>query len=147
MSPLIGLTRIQVCPNYATIPMLLMSHVSGLPMSCLIRSVHAATVPMLLICLRSAQTALLSMSQVFPCMLPLSPCSCLRSSLACCQYQDLNHLLGVDWHFRGINENGDFCYVILDTLELYLYRRRPIKEFMPGTPLRITYKSILVAMS
>lgn len=58
------------------------------------------------------------------------------------KYQDLNHLLGVDWHFRGINENGDFCYIILNTIEFYLYRRRPIKEFMPGTPaLRVTYKS------
>ena len=57
------------------------------------------------------------------------------------KYQDLNSFLGVDWHFRGINENGDFCYAILDTVEFYLYRRRPIKEFKPGTPPVHVYKN------
>ena len=49
------------------------------------------------------------------------------------QFQDLNRLLGVNWHFRGINANGDFCYVIRNTVEYYLYHRRPLKEFMPST--------------
>ena len=48
------------------------------------------------------------------------------------QFQDLNRLLGINWHFRGINVNGDFCYVILNTVEYYLYHRRPLKEFMPS---------------
>ena len=48
-------------------------------------------------------------------------------------YKDLNQLLGVDWHVRGLNENGDFCYVILNTLVYYLYRRRPLKEYV-ATP-------------
>lgn len=48
-------------------------------------------------------------------------------------FQDLNPLLGVDWHFRGVNVNGDFCYVILSTVEFYLYRRRPIKDYVPVT--------------
>ena len=30
-------------------------------------------------------------------------------------YQDLNTLLGAGWHYRGININGDFCYIILNT--------------------------------
>jgi hypothetical protein len=47
------------------------------------------------------------------------------------QFQDLNRLLGTNWHFRGINANGDFCYVILNTVEYYVYHRRPLKEFMP----------------
>lgn len=41
------------------------------------------------------------------------------------RFQDLNGLLGVNWHFRGINVNGDFCYVIV---EYYLYHRRPLKD-------------------
>ena len=28
-------------------------------------------------------------------------------------FKDLNQLLGVDWHWKGINVNEDFCYVIL----------------------------------
>ena len=46
-------------------------------------------------------------------------------------YKKLNHLLGVDWHVRGINENGDFCYVILNTLVFYLYHHRPLVEYAP----------------
>ena len=46
-------------------------------------------------------------------------------------FQYLNPLLGVDWHFRGLNVNGDFCYVILSTVEFYLYRRRSMKEYVP----------------
>ena len=48
------------------------------------------------------------------------------------KFQDLNPLLGVNWHWRGIDVNGDFCYVILKTIEFYLYPRRPIKEFIPS---------------
>lgn len=47
------------------------------------------------------------------------------------RYQDLNKLLGTNWHYRGLNKNGDFCFVILDTIEFYLYRRRPLKEYIP----------------
>lgn len=48
------------------------------------------------------------------------------------KYQDLNELLGVDWHCRGTNVNGDFCYAILNTIDYYLYHRRPLKEFVPS---------------
>ena len=47
------------------------------------------------------------------------------------KYQDLNGLLGDNWHYKGLNINGDFCYVLLDTVEYYLYKRRPMKEFIP----------------
>ena len=52
-------------------------------------------------------------------------------------YKDLNPLLGQNWHFRGINPNGDFCYVILDTLEFYLHKRKSLKEYLPssGSPI------------
>lgn len=33
------------------------------------------------------------------------------------KYEDLNGLLGSNWHYRGININGDFCYVVLNTVE------------------------------
>ena len=46
------------------------------------------------------------------------------------RYQDLNKLLGTNWHYRGLNRNGDFCFVILDTVEFYLYHRRPLKEYV-----------------
>ena len=46
-------------------------------------------------------------------------------------YQDLNRLLGCNWHYRGLNLNGDYCYVILATVEYYLYTRRPMKQYVP----------------
>ena len=46
-------------------------------------------------------------------------------------YKDLNCLLGVDWHVCGINENGDFCYVLLNTLVFYLYHHQPLVEYVP----------------
>ena len=32
-------------------------------------------------------------------------------------YRDLNPLLGKNWHFRGLNVNADYGYVILETLD------------------------------
>ena len=46
------------------------------------------------------------------------------------KYKDLNGLFGANWHYRGINANGDFCYVLLNTVEFYLYS---MKEFTPST--------------
>ena len=48
------------------------------------------------------------------------------------KYADLNPLLRQNWHFRGINPNGDFCYVILSTLEYYLHKREPLNEYFPS---------------
>ena len=56
------------------------------------------------------------------------------------RYQDLNPLLGTDWHYRGINTNGDFCFVILETIEFYIYKKRPITEYRPGTPIQAVHK-------
>ena len=30
-------------------------------------------------------------------------------------YADLNNLLGRDWHFGGINANGDYGYIVFNT--------------------------------
>lgn len=43
-------------------------------------------------------------------------------------YKDLNPLLGPNWHYRGLNCNGDFCFVILNTVEYYLFKRDPLSE-------------------
>ena len=32
-------------------------------------------------------------------------------------YNDLDGLLGHNWHYRGLNDVGDFCYVVLETVE------------------------------
>lgn len=44
-------------------------------------------------------------------------------------YSDMNELLGDKWHLRIININGDFSYVILETVCFYLIRPKPIIEF------------------
>lgn len=46
-------------------------------------------------------------------------------------YKNLDPLLGKNWHVRGLNSNGDFCYVILNTLEFYLHKRKPLIEYLP----------------
>lgn len=38
-------------------------------------------------------------------------------------FKDLNYLLGMNWHYRGLNKNGDFTYVILETVEFYIHQR------------------------
>ena len=47
-------------------------------------------------------------------------------------YQDLNHLLGSHWHYRGLNENGDYCYAALETIQYYIRRRPSLMEYFPG---------------
>ncbi len=34
-----------------------------------------------------------------------------------------------NWHFCGQNALGDFCFVILETVEFYLHRRAPLLEY------------------
>lgn len=45
-------------------------------------------------------------------------------------YKELDELLGHNWHYRGINSSGDFCFVMLETVEYHLYRRRPLIQQM-----------------
>ena len=49
------------------------------------------------------------------------------------RYSDLDYLLGDNWHFQGINDRGDYGYVILDSVEYYLSQRRSITEYLPST--------------
>jgi len=48
------------------------------------------------------------------------------------RYDDLDHLLGDNWHYRGINDRGDYGFVILDSVEYYLSKRRTITEYSPS---------------
>jgi len=57
-------------------------------------------------------------------------------------YADLNDLLGRDWHFRGINANGDYGYVLLDTVDFYLVKSRSFVEYIPSVMKDDTFKSV-----
>ena len=66
----------------------------------------------------------------------------LRSIYTIRHYSDLYSLLGSKWFIRGINENGDFCYVVLDTVMFYLSERLPLVDYQPtenGSGLKKLY--------
>ena len=47
-------------------------------------------------------------------------------------YHDLDSLLGQNWHYRGINRSGDYTFVVLSTVEYYIYKKRNIIEYCPS---------------
>lgn len=47
------------------------------------------------------------------------------------RYQDLNPCLGSSWHFRGLNPNGDYGYVQLETVDYCLRKSRCLVEYFP----------------
>ena len=47
-------------------------------------------------------------------------------------YQDLNPLLGKNWHYSGLNVNADYGYVIQQTVDFYLCRCKPLEEYIPS---------------
>ena len=53
----------------------------------------------------------------------------IRYKLKC--YKDLDSLLGQNWHYRGANENTDYAFVILSTVEYYIHQRKKIIEYCP----------------
>ena len=57
-------------------------------------------------------------------------------------YEDLNVLLGCNWHVRGININGDYGYVIKDTVEFYFRKCRDLIDFIPPSPSSSNVQSI-----
>ena len=57
-------------------------------------------------------------------------------------YQDLNHLLGMDWHVRVVNENGDYGYVVSDTVQFHIHRNRPLVEYVSSPNNGLTVHSI-----
>ena len=47
------------------------------------------------------------------------------------KYGDLDNLLGSKWFIRGLNESGDFCYAILNTVAFYFKQRINIVDYKP----------------
>lgn len=48
-------------------------------------------------------------------------------------YHELNDFLGPNWHYRGLNVNGDYGYVLKETFEFYIRKRRQFVEYMPSS--------------
>lgn len=48
------------------------------------------------------------------------------------KYSDLDEFLGSKWFIRGINSNGDFCYVMLKTVCFYLSKKSTLVDFYPS---------------
>ena len=44
-------------------------------------------------------------------------------------YNDLDELLGKQWHMRVLNVNEDFSSIILGTVSFHLTRGRPLSEY------------------
>lgn len=47
------------------------------------------------------------------------------------KYKDLDDILGPRWHIRVVNRNGDFSYVILETIRFRLVQPRNLLEYEP----------------
>lgn len=45
------------------------------------------------------------------------------------QYDNLNDLLGDQWHIRIANSNGDFSVAMLETIRFYLMEPKPLLDF------------------
>jgi len=43
-------------------------------------------------------------------------------------YADLDHLLGRNWLYRGLNANGDYEYAVLETIDFYIWKCRTLTE-------------------
>ena len=46
-------------------------------------------------------------------------------------FRDLTSLLGSHWHIWGFNENGDYGYVILETVEYHIHKHQPLVKYLP----------------
>lgn len=49
------------------------------------------------------------------------------------RYSDLNPILGENWHTRVLNKRMDFCYVVRETVQFHLHKRRPLLDFQPDS--------------
>jgi len=46
-------------------------------------------------------------------------------------YTDLDVLFGKKWQYRGINKHGDYSYIVLNSMVLYLSKWRGLLEYCP----------------
>ena len=55
-------------------------------------------------------------------------------------FSDVDSVFGRNWHYRGLNESGDFCYVICETVDFYLYKKRPMIQYInqQGMPTKVS---------
>ena len=54
-------------------------------------------------------------------------------------YCDLDGLLGRNWHYRGLNANGDYGK---NTVEFYIFKSRPLIEYLPPSGTSDTIQCI-----
>jgi len=54
---------------------------------------------------------------------------CMRYKIN--KFSGLDTLLGKGWHFRGINEHGDYAHVDLQSVEFYLSKQCKFVEYTP----------------
>ena len=47
-------------------------------------------------------------------------------------YANPNYILGKNWHFRGLNANGDYGYVVLETIDFCIQKCRTLTKYMPS---------------
>lgn len=59
-------------------------------------------------------------------------------------HKTLIPLLGDNWHVRGLNRQMDFCYVNISTVEVYIYKRRPVLDFTPDGQQTIDRGCVLI---
>ena len=55
----------------------------------------------------------------------------VRCSYTIRHYSDLNPVLGINWHIRGINSRMNFCYVHMQTVQYNLHKRQTLVDFTP----------------
>ena len=46
-------------------------------------------------------------------------------------YRDLNPFLGSNWHYRGLNANGDYGYAVMETVEFSVRKSKALVEYYP----------------
>lgn len=47
------------------------------------------------------------------------------------KYEDLAPILGRRWHVRVLNDERDFCFVELETVQYYMHSHRPLVDLQP----------------
>ena len=58
-------------------------------------------------------------------------------------YTALDHLLGKCWHFRGLNANGDYSYIVLNTINYSLQKSRSTVEYLPSRVKNSKFTSVV----
>ena len=49
------------------------------------------------------------------------------------RYRNLNHLLGINWHVRGLNSQDDYDYAIKNTVQFYMRKFKPLVEYVSSS--------------